>query len=82
MRQPSPSGNSIPSLADVIGHSIPVPLLRRVAAEFRDMPGLVLSIPQASRLLGVDEDACTRIFAALVRDGVLSRRSGGLYGRP
>jgi DNA-binding IclR family transcriptional regulator len=55
-------------------------VVRRIAAEFREMPGLVLSVPQASRLLGLDEGACERILAALVRDGLLRRRPGGAYG--
>ena len=55
-------------------------IVRRIAAEFREMPGLVLSIPQASRLLGVDRPACERILASLVRDGLLRKRSGGTYG--
>ncbi len=55
-------------------------ILRRIAAEFREMPGLVLSIPQASRLLGLDEPACERILAALEGEGLLRRRPGGAYG--
>jgi len=56
-------------------------VVRRIAAEFREMPGLVLSIPQASRLLGLDQAACERILASLAQDGFLRRRQGGSYGR-
>ena len=38
-------------------------IVRRIVAEFHDMPGLVLSVKQASRFLGVDEAACARILA-------------------
>jgi hypothetical protein len=94
MPQPRPSGRAIPSLYDVKGRPLPISLraaerrdavrraavIRRIAAEFREMPGLVLSIPQASRLLGLDERACERILATLEREGLLRRRPGGLYG--
>ena len=67
MMQPSPPGGPIPSLHDITGHPVPMSLqsierrdlarrasvVRRIVAEFWEMPGLVLSIPQASRLLGL-----------------------------
>jgi DNA-binding IclR family transcriptional regulator len=56
-------------------------IVQRIAAEFREMPGLVLSIPQASRLLGLDQPACERILASLAQDGFLRRRNGNSYGR-
>jgi hypothetical protein len=54
-------------------------IVRRITAEFRDMPGLVLSIKQASRLLGVDEAACGRILTSLTQSGVLRRKDGQMY---
>jgi len=57
-------------------------LRRRIVAEFREMPGLVLSVPQASRLLGLPPDACERILAELAADGLLRRRATGSYGLP
>jgi hypothetical protein len=54
---------------------------RRIAAEFRDMPGLILTVAQASRLLGVDVRACERILASLERDGLLRRNTSGTYAR-
>jgi DNA-binding IclR family transcriptional regulator len=84
--QASLSGNPIPSplkmvmpfeRRDLVRRDA---VLRRIAAEFREMPGLVLSIPQASRLLGLDEPACERILAALEAEGLLRRRPGGAYG--
>lgn len=94
MPQPRPMGSPIPSLEDVRGRPLSMGLpgverrdpvrraavLRRIAAEFREMPGLVLSVPQASRLLGLDAAACERILSALVREGLLRRRAGGAYG--
>jgi hypothetical protein len=95
MPQPRVSGNTVPSLHVVKGRPLAMALQRgerrdpvrraaivqRIAAEFREMPGLVLSIPQASRLLGVDEAACERILASLAREGLLRRRHSGSYGR-
>ena len=91
--QPRVSGQSIPSLPD---GCLAVPtllrraerrdlarreaVLTRIAAEFRGMPGLVLSVPQASRLLGLSESACERILDTLAHDHVLRRRAGGAYG--
>jgi hypothetical protein len=73
MQQPSPSG--VPS------SGLHASVLRRIAAEFREMPGLVLTVPQASRLLGVDQAACEGILARLVQQGILRRSAGGSYAR-
>jgi DNA-binding Lrp family transcriptional regulator len=56
-------------------------VVRRIAAEFTEMPGLVLSVKQASRLLGLDEAACERILTALERDGLLRRRGASFARR-
>jgi hypothetical protein len=56
-------------------------LVRRIAAEFDDMPGLALTVQQASRFLGVDYGACTRVLDALRRDGLLRCTAQKLYVR-
>jgi hypothetical protein len=56
-------------------------LVRRIAAEFDDMPGLALTIAQASRLLGLDQMACARILDGLRRDGALRCTEHNLYVR-
>jgi hypothetical protein len=56
-------------------------IVRRIEAEFHDMPGLVLSLKQASRFLGVDEGACARILTTLVQAGVLRRSANEYYSR-
>ena len=82
MAQPSSSGTSL-SLDDVKGRSLGMSLprderrnfaareavVRRIVAEFHDMPGLLLSVKQASRFLGVDEAACARILVSLTPKG-------------
>ena len=44
----------------------------RIQAEFREMPMLTLSAPQAARLFNIEPARCDRVLGALVRDGVLS----------
>jgi hypothetical protein len=56
-------------------------IVRRIVAEFEDMPGLVLSLKQASRFLGVDQAACARILAALTEAGVLRRSATEYYSK-
>ena len=56
-------------------------LVRRIVAEFDDMPGLALTVQQASRFLGVDRGACARILDTLLRDGMLRCTAQNLYVR-
>lgn len=94
MAQPSASGTTF-SLNDVKGRALGMALpraerrnlvvreaiVRRIVAEFNDMPGLVLSVKQASRFLGVDEAACARILASLTQAGILRRNPTEYYSR-
>lgn len=54
-------------------------MLQRIRGEFREMPGLRLTIPQASRLWHLDHDSSERLLDALVVDGVLQRKADGVY---
>jgi hypothetical protein len=96
MLRPNPSGAPVPSLEDVKGRPLSMTLpvrrerrdlarrdaiVRRITAEFEDMPGLVLTLKQASRFLAVDEAACARILASLTRAGVLRRSATDYYSR-
>jgi hypothetical protein len=56
-------------------------LLLRVAAEFNEMPGQKLSLSQAIRLFSLREDICVRVFATLIRDGLLRQTSDELYAK-
>jgi len=47
-------------------------LCHRVQAEFREMPGLTLTLPQAARLFSLEPDRCERILDALVNAGDLA----------
>ncbi len=56
-------------------------LLTRISAEFREMPGLRLTVPQACRLWALDEPTCQAAIAALVATGVLRRTTDGAFVR-
>lgn len=47
-------------------------LCARVWAEFREMPGLDLTLPQAARLFSLERVRCARVLDALVVSGVLA----------
>jgi hypothetical protein len=96
MTSPRLSGTPVLSLHDVKGRPITMGLpggherrdllrreamVRRITAEFRELPGLVLSLKQASRFLGIDVDACARILADLTEAGVLRRTDSQAYAR-
>jgi len=46
-------------------------LLGRVRGEFFDMPGLSLTLEQASRLFDLSGDACARILQQLAQEGLV-----------
>jgi len=54
-------------------------MLQRIRSEFREMPGLSLTIPQASRLWHLDHRSSEQLLDALVLDGVLRRKADGAY---
>ena len=43
----------------------------RVRAEYREMPGLRLTLAQAARLFNLELGACERVLESLVMDGAL-----------
>ena len=47
-------------------------LRMRVQAEFREMPGLRLTIPEAARLFNLEPARCERLLRALVSVGILA----------
>jgi hypothetical protein len=48
----------------------------RIRGEFAEMPGLRLTLPQASRFFNVERSRCERILAGLVAHGDLSACCG------
>ena len=52
----------------------------RIKAEYVEMPGLRLTLSQASRLFNLERTLCERVLAGLVDQRVLSQ-SGGMFVR-
>lgn len=55
-------------------------LQARVSAEFREMPGMLLTLAQASRLFSIDTARCEYLLDALVGTGVLAT-NGRVFAR-
>ena len=53
-----------------------------VAAEFREMPGMHLTMPQVCRLWGLTQAAADTLVVSLVRRGLLSLDARGRVCRP
>jgi len=51
-------------------------LQARIRTEYDEMPGLNLTLPQASRLFDCDATTCTRALMRLIAKGVLSVDEG------
>lgn len=56
-------------------------LLRRIKAEYLEMPGLRLTVAQAGRLWGVGPPACLDLLERLITERFLQRRPDGTYTR-
>lgn len=54
-------------------------LLRRVEREYREMPGMCVTAPQAQRLWGLDSTTCAFVLMTLVERRVLRRTPRGTY---
>ncbi len=50
-------------------------------AEYREMPGLMLTARQAERLLGLDRNTCELAISALMRRRFLTQTAEGTYLR-
>jgi hypothetical protein len=56
-------------------------LVRRIESEYREMPGLNLTLAQAQRLWGVDQATCVQVLTLLVTRRVLKKTAAGMYLR-
>ena len=54
-------------------------LLARIREEYREMPGLRLTVPQACRLWQLDGATCLRLLERLVAEQYLHRTNDGTY---
>jgi hypothetical protein len=53
----------------------------RVRSEFEEMPGMRLTMPQASKLFGLERDDCQRIVDRLVKNSYLRWTRDGAVTR-
>jgi hypothetical protein len=54
-------------------------LIALVRSEYREMPGLSLTLEQAQRLWSLDRSTCVTVFERLVQMGVLRTTQRGRY---
>jgi hypothetical protein len=54
---------------------------KRVQAEFEEMPGMTLTMPQASRLFGIEREVCKTIVERLVTRSYLRFTESGAVTR-
>lgn len=53
------------------------PVAKRILAEFEEMPGMALTIRQASKLFGLDLERCRILVDALIDCAYLRQTDGG-----
>jgi hypothetical protein len=56
-------------------------LIKRVEDEFNEMPGLRLTLHQATRLWGIERDLCRAIIDRLVEASILRWTAAGAVAR-
>jgi hypothetical protein len=56
-------------------------LVRRVCGEYREMPGMRLTVDQAMRLWMLDRPTCSDVLDSLVAAHFLKRDQSGRYAR-
>ena len=56
-------------------------IAERVRGEFREMPGLTLTLAQAGKLWSLDAATCTEVLSYLVNVGFLCQRADGAFSR-
>ena len=56
-------------------------LSERIRAEYLEMPGMILTTDQVSRLCGLERSACQTVLDALVDAQFLILKSNGTYVR-
>ena len=56
-------------------------LMQQVQAEYAEMPGLSVTLPQAQRLWAADQATCEEAFSRLISTGVLRRTRKGRFIR-
>ena len=69
-------------LVDARPHSAAIrTLMERVQAEYAEMPGLSVTLPQAQRLWVIDQATCEEVLSGLISCGVLRKTAKGRFVR-
>jgi two-component system OmpR family response regulator len=69
------AARSLPHQAETLS------LTERVKVNYLDLPGLSLTVRQAQRMWGFDEEICERVLEGLSKEGFLIRDDDGQYRR-
>ena len=67
--------------SDLLAPDTQALIAERVRGEFREMPGLSLTLAQAARLWSLDPTMCNDVLNQLVQSGFLCRRADGAFCR-
>ena len=67
--------------SDYLAQDTRVLITERVRGEFREMPGLTLTLAQAGKLWSLDAGTVTDVLSHLVATGYLCQRTDGAYCR-
>lgn len=57
----------------------PLNLVQRIREEFEEVPGLRVTVTEASRFWGLDEQLCEQVLAQLLATGFLARGADERY---
>jgi two-component system OmpR family response regulator len=66
---------------DLLHRAETLTLSQRVKANYLDLPGLSLTVRQAQRMWGFDDEICERVLEGLAKEGFLIRSDDGQYRR-
>ena len=80
LRQPTRSRQRVKQMTVIED----VPIERdtlRLRSEFLEMPGLIVTVPQAARMFGVRLDHAAEMLNLLEREGFLTHNAVGAYRR-
>ena len=72
-------GLLIPLVASTPHTRVSNALLERIRGEYREMPGLRLTLPQACRLWQLDAETCEAVLHLLIAERFLSRTPANAF---
>ena len=75
------TGSLEPSTVTVFASFAEDPLVRRVRGEYREMPGMRLTLEQAMRMWMLDRQTCVDVLESLVGARFLELDRNGRYAR-